>query len=314
MSNQWFVERKKCPACASTEFKTIYQNACDKGPVNQYLHDFYSTQGNVEEEYLIGAEYALYKCINCNLIFQRDIPNDFLMERLYEHWLDPKKVFELNKKVEDLSYYAKYAQEVMRIIAFLDKEPSSLKILDFGMGWAKWALMVKAFGVDSYGMELSQERIQHAKENGIKVISWDEVSQHQFDMINTEQVFEHIPHPLETLRHLSGGLKKGGIIKISVPTANDIERRLKVMDWKAPKGSANSLNAVAPLEHINYFCHQTFNVMANKVGLEIVQIPLRIQYQFITDVRGLKKKLKNFVFPIFINILKKRNYVFLRKK
>jgi len=313
MSNQWFGERKKCPACTSAEFKTIYENALDKGPVKEYLDGFYSVQGMVEHEYLKGAQYVLCECNSCGLIFQRDIPNDQLMDRLYEHWLDPKKVFELNKKEEDLGYYARYAQEVMQIFSFLNKEPASVKILDFGMGWAKWAMMVKAFGGDAYGMELSKERIEYAKANGIKVINWDEVPNHQFDLINTEQVFEHIPEPLETLKHLSKGLRSGGLIKISVPTANDIERRLKVMDWKAPKGTANSLNAVSPLEHINYYRRRTFTEMAAKAGLKEVQIPISVQRQFITDHRGIKQKIKNFIFPFYVNVLKKRNYVFLRK-
>ena len=49
----------------------------------------------------------------------------------------------------------------------------------------------------------------------------------RFDFINTEQVFEHISEPLETLKELKTLLKPGGIIKISVPTADDINRRLK---------------------------------------------------------------------------------------
>lgn len=313
MAHQWFIERKKCPACTSTDFKTIYESAFDKDPVKKYLNDFYSVQGKVEHQYLTGATYVLCECKQCGLIFQRDIPNDELMDRLYEHWMDPKKVFELNKKEEDLAYYARYAQEVMQIFSFLNKQPSDLKILDFGMGWAKWCFMVKAFGADAYGMELSKERIEYAKANGIKVIHWDEVPGKQFDMINTEQVFEHIPEPLETLKHLSKGLKAGGIIKISVPTANDIERRLKVMDWSAQKGSANSLNAVSPLEHINYYRRSTFTEMAAKAGLEEVQIPISTQRQFAADRRGIKQKLKNIIFPFYINVLKKRNYVFLRK-
>lgn len=311
--NKWFIERKQCPACASTGFDTIYQSAYDQDPVKKYLDDFYSVQGKVEHQYLAGANYVLCECKKCGLIFQRDIPNDELMERLYDHWMDPQKVYELNKKDEGLSYYARYAQEVMQIIAFLGKEPAELKILDFGMGWAKWCMMVKAFGVDSYGMELSKERIEYAKKNGIKVIKWDEVAGKEFDMINTEQVFEHIPEPLETLKHLSKGLKKGGIIKISVPTANDIDRRLKKMDWSAQKGSADSLNAVSPLEHINYYRRSTFLEMANLAGLEEVQIPISVQRQFTADRRGTKQKIKNIIFPIYVNVLKKRNYVFLRK-
>jgi 2-polyprenyl-3-methyl-5-hydroxy-6-metoxy-1,4-benzoquinol methylase len=313
MSNKWFVERKECPACASGNFKTVYESPYDQSPVKDYLEDFYSSQGKIEYEYLKEASYVICECDVCGLIFQRDIPNDFLMERLYEHWIDPQKVFALNQEQEDLTYYSKYAQEIMQVIAYLGKRPISLKVLDFGMGWGKWALMAKAFGCDSFGMELSNERIEHAKSNGIKVIVWDEVSKQAFDFINTEQVFEHIPEPLQTLKHLSSGLKKGGILKISVPTAIGIKRRLKIMDWKAPKDTRNSLNAISPLEHINYFRRSSIAKMASIAGLEEVRISLLKQYQYTTDWHGARKILKNLFLPLYINVFRKHNYVFLRK-
>lgn len=313
MSNPWFERREECPVCTSSDFREIFQSPYDESPIKDYLVDFYSPQGMVEFEYLEGANYALCECDACGLIFQRDIPNEFLMERLYEHWIDPKKVFSQNEQNKDLQYFSAYAQEIMQIIAYLGKNPSSLSFLDYGMGWGKWALMAKAFGCNSFGLELSKERIQQAKLNGIKVINWDDIPQCTFDFINTEQVFEHIPEPLKTLRHLSRGLKTGGVIKISVPPGNDIDRRLKTMDWKSPKNTRNSLNNVAPLEHINCFRRGSFAKMASQAGLEEVLIPIKIQYQYSTDWNGTRKIMKNILLPLYRNFLKKPNYVFLRK-
>ena len=128
----------------------------------------------------------------------------------------------------------------MQIISWFKKAPSSLKFFDFGMGWGEWALMAKAFGCRSYGAELSNICIEYAKANGINIVSWDEIPQSQFDFINTEQVFEHISNPLQTLCHLKKGLKANGLLKISVPTVNFMERRLRIMDWNSPKGARNS--------------------------------------------------------------------------
>jgi len=268
----------------------------------------------VELNYLKDAYYILCECSTCELLFQRDIPNNSLMERLYDHWIDSTKVFIQEQQQFGLEYYSYYAREIMQVIDYLGKIPSSLNFLDFGMGWGKWALMAKAFGCGSYGLELSAERIKYAKSNGISVINWDEIPQYQFDFINTEQVFEHIPEPLQTLRYLSRGLKANGILKISVPTANDIKRRLKIMDWKSSKGSRNSINAVAPLEHINFFKRNSISKMASNAGFEEILMPLKLQYKYLNNWFDLKKIIKNFLFPVYINILKKQNYIFLRKK
>jgi 2-polyprenyl-3-methyl-5-hydroxy-6-metoxy-1,4-benzoquinol methylase len=311
MTNQWFIERKKCPVCLSETFTTFYQSAYDNPPVKDYLIDFYSSQGKIEFEYLEGATYALCNCKKCGSVFQRDIPNNFLMERLYKHWLDPDIIYKSEQKVE-LPFYTRCAQEIMQIIAYFKKEPSGLCFLDFGMGWGRWALIAKAFGCDSYGYELSEACIKNARSHGIKVIKWQEIANHQFDFINTEQVFEHIPEPGIALNHLRLALKQGGILKISVPTANNIKRRLKKMDFKVSKGKRMSVNPVAPLEHINYFRRTSIIKMAENAGMKEVFIPLNIQYRFTTDWSSAEKIFKNLYLPLAKNFFRNRNYVFLQ--
>jgi 2-polyprenyl-3-methyl-5-hydroxy-6-metoxy-1,4-benzoquinol methylase len=313
MLNPNFANRDKCPACTSCRLNKIYQSPFDSPPIKDYLKSFYTPQGKVEFEYLKGATYLLYECEACGLIFQGEVPDENLMERLYTHWIDPQKVFLQHHKQYKLGHYLRYAQEIMQIIAYFNVIPSSLTFFDFGMGWGEWALMAKAFGCESYGYELSKELIRYAKKNGIKVVSWEEIPQHQFDFINTEQVFEHISKPLETLCYLKMALKTGGVLKISVPTANDIEQRLEIMDWRIPKGNRNSLNPVAPLEHINFFRRKSIVKMAEKAGMKEVFIPMKIQYLYTIKWLGKKRTIKNILTPINRNILKKQNYLLFCK-
>ena len=182
-----------------------------------------------------------------------------------------------------------------RIISFFGAVPSSLRFLDFGMGWGKWALMVKAFGCDSYGTELSKARIDHARSNGLAVITWQDIPQHQFDVINAEKVFEHIPDPLATLRHLKKALTVGGLLRIHVPAAGNMRRRLKIMNWTAPEGSRESLNPVAPLEHINFFRRSSLTRMARESGLTEASIPITEEYGHTPD-SGAPKKGDNCIF------------------
>jgi predicted SAM-dependent methyltransferase len=80
---------------------------------------------------------------------------------------------------------------------------------------------------------------------------------------------------LKHLKELKTLLKPGGIIKISVPTANDIERRLKLMDWGAEKGTRNSLNNVAPLgAHTVFQSGSSLIRMAEAAGMKEFKVPL----------------------------------------
>jgi SAM-dependent methyltransferase len=309
LTNNYFDIREHCPACNSENFKIIYQKPYDQPPIKEYLEMFY--EGKIKCEYLEGAAYVLCICNNCNLIYQREIPNSFYLEKFYNNWISPQPRCKPNKPYYDLGYYSYYAQEIMQMIAFLGKMPSSLSIFDFGMGWGKWALMAKAFGCESYGSELSEDLITYAKLNGIKIVSWNDIPKYQFDIINTTQVFEHLSEPLQTLKHLKKALKPQGIIKINVPLIpNDLERQLKITDWKSKKGQKFPLNPVAPLEHLNCFKRKSLIIMAKEAGMEPLVIPIRTQLKYSTDWNGIKRSVLNFLRPIYRNFL--GNYMFFK--
>jgi len=314
MTKDHFIIRTCCPACKSTSHNIIY--ACDFSvpPVRDYIQSFYAPQGGVELKYLEGSTLKLRDCGDCGLIYQEEIPNEFLSTKLYEEWIDPEIALNQHLDSKDLSYYSGYAQEIMMLITYIKAIPSRLKFFDFAMGWGRWAMMAMAFGCESYGLELSRSRQEYARSHGITVISWDEIPGHRFDVINAEEILEHIAEPLETLCHLKNSLKPEGIIKISVPDGHDIKRRLSISDWTAPKFSKNSLNPVSPLEHINCFNRPSLIKMADMAGLEVVNMPLSLQYASSTNWRMIKPALRNILYPLYRSVLKRGTHIFLRQK
>lgn len=261
--------------------------------LSNYLLNFYPPQGRIELKYLQNMHYSLCECENCSGIFQKFIPNDFLMEKLYEDWISPGKALTAFKqKQSNSNIIQEYKNEVNLIKEAFFQEIKEVKALDYGMGWGAYALTAKNMGWEVYGTELSKTRINYAKKQGIQFVHINEAPLKKFDFINTEQVFEHLPEPLITLTTIKQWLKKDGIIKISVPTANNIEERLKKMDWAAPKNSNTSVNPVAPLEHINFFKRGSILEMARIAGLEEIKLPVMVQYKNMNWDGNLKKKNK----------------------
>jgi len=256
--------------------------------ISNYLREYYLHQGHIEFEYLKDEKYCLDKCNDCGFIYQRYIPNDFLMMKLYEQWIDPEKVFDSKGKGHGLDYYLQMMKQIEITLRHFNKDPSDLVYLDFGMGWGNWCNLAQAFGCSVFGMELSEVRNKFAKGLGIKVVSWNEIADYHYDFINAEQVFEHIANPLETLQYLAKALKPQGIIRINVPKGGwDIMRRLGNLDWAAPKNSINSLNVVTPLEHINCFTNSSLVKMGYYAGLSQVELnesnKIKINGQSILD-------------------------------
>jgi predicted SAM-dependent methyltransferase len=161
--------------------------------------------------------------------------------------------------------------------------------------------MAKAYGYQVWGIELSQRRILFAREQGINIMTWSEIKNHQFHFINAEQVFEHVSRPLETLMYLVDSLQPGGLIHLSVPDGRNIEQKLAHGDWRAPKGTAWSLNPVSPLEHVNCFTHTTLIQIARRAGLQRVCIPL-FEIAASQNWSSIAAVVKNIVRPFYRNL------------
>ena len=200
MNELYFFNLNCCPGCKSKDSNIIYTCNYLESPIRDYLDSFYGSQGKINFEYLKGSAYILKECGECGLIYQDQIPNDLLMKKIYNEWIDPKLSLNglFKKKEWNFKQYSSYAQEIMILIDYFKKIKRPLNFFDFGMGWGRWCLMAKAFGCNVYGTELSISKIKYAKSIGINVINWDEIPNFKFDFINTEQIFEHISNPLET--------------------------------------------------------------------------------------------------------------------
>jgi 2-polyprenyl-3-methyl-5-hydroxy-6-metoxy-1,4-benzoquinol methylase len=273
--NNEFVRREACPGCEATTTREIYRTPYGDAPIKPYLDAFYEGVGTIDHARLAGSDFALSACDDCSLVFQNEIPNDALLEALYEQMINPGQAYDAYEHSYDVRFYVQLERHVEKTVRFLKKNPSELKLFDFGMGWGNWCMFAQAFGCETHGCEISETRAKHAASRGINVVAYDDIASHQFDMINAEQVFEHLARPLETLRYLVSALRPGGLIWIGVPNGGDIRSRLERDNWTTDKSSAESLNAVAPLEHLNCFSAKALVRMAECAGCELLEIPHR---------------------------------------
>jgi 2-polyprenyl-3-methyl-5-hydroxy-6-metoxy-1,4-benzoquinol methylase len=271
MTKNYFSKRTCCPVCSKAEFTVLYEVPYINDGIKHYLSEFYSNQGYIDFGYLEGMTFTLLQCHSCKLIFQNEVPNDELLAILYDQWIDPIQALERNKN-HDLDYRVMRFEEALSIVYHLNRKPQQLEVLDFGMGWGNLCVQFKTLGVPAKGLELSIPRKEYAESQGVEVITWEDLDHLKFDFINTDDVFEHLTDPILVLKKLTDSLKPNGIIKISTPNAKVAEHSIKKMNWYAPRGTAENLNAVSPLEHINCFYHETLIKLGALCGLKPVQV------------------------------------------
>jgi len=132
--------------------------------------------------------------------------------------------------------------------------------------------VARAHGLAVTGFELSARRRRHAQEMGLDVITELPPPGEHYDVVYANQVFEHLPDPLETLRQLGARLAPGGLIYIRVPDGRGVADTLSWRGW------IPELDAIHPLEHINCFIRSTLLKLGAGAGFEVVNPPLRLSW------------------------------------
>jgi 2-polyprenyl-3-methyl-5-hydroxy-6-metoxy-1,4-benzoquinol methylase len=105
-----------------------------------------------------GWDFILQSCDSCGAITQRYAPDQAFASELYGKWIDKDPGRE-HKKAPPLQEYMHQIQEALILTTFLLKHrrkavPSDLKVLDYGTGWGRFALAMKATGCDVYALDL----------------------------------------------------------------------------------------------------------------------------------------------------------------
>jgi len=133
------------------------------------------------------------------------------------------------------------------------------------------------------------------KKNQINVISNIENSVKKFDFIYSEETFEHIPNPKETLINLSKNLNNGGFMLLRFPSSF-------LFKFKLSKKYQPSSDCAHPLEHINLLRKKSFNKMTEDSNLKIINF----KSQFSFSITNFLKDIKN-IFYFDSVLLKKIN-------
>ncbi|MFO0918839.1 MAG: class I SAM-dependent methyltransferase [Planctomycetaceae bacterium] len=298
-----FLERTDCPMCGHAETTRLYACRYDAEPLASYLRHAYRSQAADCLELVAGVDFELDECEGCRGIFQRFAGDDQFQERLYADWIRAEENH-AGQQSHVLKYYLMRANEIVSLIRHFEAQqptgkrrnsrgmnPAELKVLDYGMGWGEWCQMARSFGCQTWGYDIAAPVLERARRQGLQVVSDLERPSAAYDVINAEQVFEHLVDPLATLQKLKGCLSPRGVIRICVPSARRIHQNLRRGAWTVDRHSRHSLSSVAPLEHLNCFAADSLAAMGRAAGL----VPFQLADGLPIGFRGA---LKNALRPV----------------
>jgi len=260
------IPRPHCPACGTAAARPVADLPYDAPPISAYLADFYPNLRAGDFGPLAGARYRLAECGGCGCVFQDPVPDAGFLADFYGR--DARALGQPVSTACEPYVVAGAVRELMMIVRSLQPAVPSPCVLDFGTGGGSWALLAAASGLATHACDVSDRAFARLEAAGVHCHRPDALPEGRFDIINAEQVFEHLADPAAVLAALVRALKPAGMIKIGVPHDPGLRRKLAQPVWSAAKNTPESLNAVAPVEHLNHFEPASLRALAARSGLE----------------------------------------------
>jgi len=266
------LSRTSCPACDSPRQVVIYERLYSDPALLNFIQSYYrhATPESIRRCTENGS-FAIVDCPACGLLYQRDVPDADALEEIYERWLIEDDHLKPDAPPQPAAEYHYLASEVMHLLAEqrrLAAGDRRIAVLDFGAGWCNWLMMARAFGARVFGSELSASKLEYARSVGIPMLTLEQIGRMKFDLIATEQVFEHLVAPSPILRALVSALEDTGFLKISVPNGRRVRAMLKTWTWQDADQRRAELMPIHPLEHLNCFTRSSLDAFASRHGLQ----------------------------------------------
>jgi len=231
------VTRDHCPWCGAREKTTLCAHPFDQEPLCSGFRDPVPAP---------GLTFTVHECARCRTLYQETIRREEESSAYYESW---------SFQETPLEFTLFYLQELLMIRSHFDRPAGEIKVLDYGMGWGRFCEAARTLGLDACGYDVNRLTREHARSRSVRTLDrLEELEPGSLDVINLEQVLEHVAEPLELVQRLTGYLREGGIMKISVPMrplgiASTLGRLARVR----PDRLARHIEAVWPLSHVNCF-------------------------------------------------------------
>ena len=282
------IPRIYCPVCDNKSLKSIYKLSYQDPKIKEFLEIYY--QNRLPINLIAEYDYDLVECQNCKFVFQKFIPDESLSIELYENYISADE--SLKKKEDNLVNINKKYHNEINLIKRIFKN-KKINVLEFGAGWGFWSTEAKKFGFNVNCLELSKKRVNYMKNKGLNVIDNINKSTHKYDLIYSDQTFEHIHNPKETLDLLETSLNSGGYILLNFPSSFGFKNKVN-------KSYTPCKDEAHPLEHLNLFNRSSMKCLIKKTNLRLINFK---SFKYF-KLKYLYKDIKNLIY--FDSVLLKK--------
>ena len=233
----------------------------------------------------IPGVFDVLRCAACGIAFVSPRPTPELLAALYDtgyhsHIATSGRgpaVVQLVKACCLWSYRWRFGHERGTVPPF-----GQGRLLDVGCGTGDYLAAMAALGWQGTGCDVSGPALAAARRR-VPGAAWHQgpieampVGPVAFDLITLWHTLEHLPNPVETLRHLRTRLAPGGRLLLAVPNIESVEARMFGRRWVE----------IDMPSHLLFFSTATLQAVLGQAGLVCTRIRPQVHPSTVSDACG----------------------------
>ena len=248
----------RCPACGSERYAR--RIAIDDSNRERYWRFSKIKYGGLIDDWMATLQPEIVACGHCSHHWYLRQPSPEQLSLMYANGrrLLPGTVS--REPTQEM------LAEMRRLAKLTGKEQP--RLLDFGSGFGRWARAAARTGFRVHAYEPSVARGAESVEEFTLVHDLSEIAGMRFDAMNLEQVLEHVPEPLETLRIIRSFFTADTVLRVSVP--NILRPPEGASVWNYWPYDGKRVHAMAPFEHLHGFTPDSLKALSRRAGFDVV--------------------------------------------
>lgn len=226
------------------------------------------------ERFGFRHRYTYERCVRCGLAYQKPRPiyDQEFTETAYELYAENSNpLWRAGKFTEQGERVFREYSHILRELEALIKKKG--RILDIGCNTGFFLKVAKDNGWSPVGVEISRTMVGAAKKDfQVEAYAgdWMQLDFSQpFDVIYSSHVIEHVPNPADWMLRFKKYLNPGGVVCLSVPNMNSIDRKFKRV-LKRLRIRKDRWQPWQTPDHLYEPCEKSMRWLIQEQGYEVV--------------------------------------------
>ena len=285
-----------CPACDAQTAKIVAELNDEK--LKRFTAFSNRKYNGLLNGWLSEIKPVVMQCLLCGHCWYNEQPSDHQLSLMYisGNSLNPNISMTRDPSPQILV-------EMKKLKALANQERPSY--LDYGSGFGRWARAAAMVGFNVWAFEPSKSRGVEENAPFTLVHEINELRGKTFDVINLEQVLEHIPDPLETLNGIHAFCNKKTIVRVTVPNILRCDEGRDI--WREWPYNEKRPHIMAPFEHLHGFTPSSLVNLIKRSGYEPLPLKKIWRHYTIFSLRNLAAKLYPKVAQTIVLVKLKKN-------